>query len=81
MERIRLDLGTLRVPTLMVAGAADSVLRSNLQDSTAMYRSCSLHVFSGVAHDVPTAVPRQLAEVVAGFLEHGLVSAQLLYRA
>jgi pimeloyl-ACP methyl ester carboxylesterase len=81
MERIRLDLGALRVPTLMVAGAADSVLRSNLQDYTAMHRSCSLHVFSGVAHDVPTAVPRQLAEVVAGFLEHGLASAQLLHRA
>ena len=79
MERLRVDLKRIvaaRVPTLVVAGAADSVLRHNLADYKALHRTASLHVFSGVGHGIPRETPDQLAEVMDGFLSTGVISAQ-----
>ena len=64
-------------PTLVVSAAADGLLAANLAD----YRrlpNATLHVFSRVSHGVPGEVPEGLAEVIADFMEHGVVTARTL---
>lgn len=68
-------LGGVQVPTLMVAGAVDGLLPSNLADY-ARLGNASLHVFSRVGHGIPYEVPRELAAVIANFLEHGVLNAK-----
>jgi hypothetical protein len=51
MERLH----TMRVPTLMVAGAADGLLHLNLRDFEKL-KLASLHVFSRVGHLIPREV-------------------------
>lgn len=70
-------LGEITVPTLMIAGAADSLLTSNLADFPRL-GNATLHVFSRVGHGVPTEVPEELAKVIADFVEHGVVTAATL---
>ena len=65
-------IATVQTPTLVVAGAADSLLQSNLADF-ARLPNATLHVFSRVAHYVPIDVPDALAELVVDFMEHGVV--------
>ena len=72
-------LGEITVPTLMIAGAADGLLTSNLADF-ARLGNATLHVFSRVSHGVPTEVPEELATVIADFAEHGVVTAATLQR-
>jgi pimeloyl-ACP methyl ester carboxylesterase len=70
-------LTTVQTPTLVVAGAADPVLSSNLADF-ARLPNATLHVFSRVGHQVTVDVPDALAEVIADFMEHGVVNAATL---
>lgn len=72
-------LGEITVPTLMIAAAADGLLTANLADF-ARLGNATLHVFSRVSHAVPTEVPEQLAEVIADFVQHGVVTAATLQR-
>jgi len=67
-------LATVQTPTLVVAGAADSLLQSNLADF-ARLPNATLHVFSRVGHYVPIDVPDALAKLVVDFMEHGVVDA------
>lgn len=61
-------------------GAADNVLRFNLDDFSRMHRRyATLHVFSRVAHSLPREAPTAVAEVVADFMKHGVVNAGSLW--
>lgn len=73
-------LGEVATPTLILAGAADSLLTSNLNDF-ARLGNATLHVFSRVGHGVPREVPSAYARVMSDFLEHGVVNAQTLQAA
>jgi pimeloyl-ACP methyl ester carboxylesterase len=70
-------LTTVQTPTLVVAGAADPLLSSNLADF-ARLPNATLHVFSRVGHQVTVDVPDALADVIADFMEHGVVNAATL---
>ena len=72
-------LGEITVPTLMIAAAADSLLTANLADF-ARLGNATLHVFSRVSHAVPSEAPEELANVIADFAEHGVVTAATLQR-
>lgn len=62
------------VPTLMVAGAVDGLLPSNIADFQRL-GNATLHVFSRVGHGIPYEVPAALSRVLADFFEHGVVTA------
>lgn len=70
-------LGEIKTPTLMTAGAADGLLASNLKDFQRL-PNATLHVFSRVGHGVPSDVPDEFAEVVADFMQEGVVTAATL---
>ena len=70
-------LAEIRTPTLVVAGAADALLHANLHDFVRL-RHATLHVFSRVGHALPREVPEALADVLADFVEHGVVTATTL---
>ncbi len=73
-------LGEIQTPTLLLAGAADSLLTPNLKDF-ARLGNATLHVFSRVGHGVPREVPAAYARVVTDFLEHGVVNARTIAQA
>ncbi len=70
-------LSEIKTPTLMIAGASDGLLPSNLKDFQRL-PNATLHVFSRVGHGVPSDVPDEFAEVVADFMENGVVTAATL---
>ena len=45
-----------------------------------MHKTCSLHVFSQAAHNIPQHFPEELARVMHAFWDAGLASAQMLQR-
>ncbi len=67
-------LGEITTPTLMVSGAVDGLLQSNLADF-ARLGNATLHVFSRVGHGIPYEVPVPLAAVIADFIAHGVITA------
>jgi pimeloyl-ACP methyl ester carboxylesterase len=70
-------LAEIETPTLMIAGAADSLLPANLADFPRL-GNATLHVFSRVGHGVPYEIPEEFAAVVLDFLDHGVVTATTL---
>ena len=68
-------LRDIQTPTLVVAGATDSLLPANLKDFQRL-PNATLHVFSRVGHGVPTDVPIEFAEVLDDFFTHGVLNAQ-----
>lgn len=70
-------LGEITTPTLLMAGAADGLLRANLTDFMRL-PNATLHVFSRVSHGLPYEVPEEFTEVLLDFLEHGVVNASTL---
>ena len=70
-------LATVHTPTLVVAGAADQFLASNLADF-ARLPNATLHVFSRVGHIITVDASEGLADVIADFMEHGVVTATTL---
>jgi pimeloyl-ACP methyl ester carboxylesterase len=79
MSALRLgeQLGEITTPTLMIAAAADVLLRYNLRDFGRL-GNATLHVFSRVGHGITSEVPSALARVLPDFLEHGVVTAETL---
>lgn len=67
------QLSTLKVPTLMLAGAVDGLLRSNLMDYMRL-PDASLHVFSRAGHDVAIHEPDGVTEAIHEFMRHGPVT-------
>lgn len=67
----------ITTPTLVVAGAADSLLQANLKDFQRL-PNATLHVFSRVGHGIPYDIPDEFTAVLADFLEHGPVTAAVL---
>ena len=78
--RVGDQLGRIRTPTLMAAGAADGLLTDNLKDF-ARLGNASLHVFSRCGHQVPLDVPEALADAIDDFIRHGVVTAETLQAA
>jgi pimeloyl-ACP methyl ester carboxylesterase len=70
-------LGEIKTPTLLLAGAADGLLSSNLADFPRL-GNATLHVFSRVSHGIPYEIPEEFTAVVRDFLEHGVVTAGTL---
>ncbi len=78
---VEADLGSLTVPTLMLAGAVDGLLHANLNDFMRL-PNASLHVFSRAGHDVAIHEPDGVSEAIDSFMQHGpLSAARLLERA
>jgi pimeloyl-ACP methyl ester carboxylesterase len=73
-------LETLNTPTLVVAGAADGLLLSNLRDFQRL-PNATLHVFSRIGHGVHQEDPQPFIVMLKDFLEHGVVTAQTLMAA
>jgi pimeloyl-ACP methyl ester carboxylesterase len=72
-----LSVSEMTTPTLMIAGAADSLCAANVMDWQSL-PNARLHVFSRVGHGVPTDVPDEFADVVRDFIVHGVVNAATL---
>jgi len=70
-------LGEITTPTLMIAGAADTLVRPNVEDYLRL-PNASLHVFNRVGHMVPSDVPEEFAALIADFMQNGVVTAQVL---
>jgi 3-oxoadipate enol-lactonase len=74
------DLQRITTPTLVIAGAADGLLRANLKDFQRL-PNATLHVFSRVGHGIPYEVPEEFTAVLIDFLDHGVVTAATLMAA
>jgi len=70
-------LGELTTPTLIIGGAADGLVKANVEDYLRLPRA-SLHVFSRVGHLIPGEVPDEFAAVLDDFLVNGVVTAGTL---
>lgn len=75
--RIGSRLPSLRVPTLVIAGAADSLCAANVQDALRM-GNATLHVFSRAGHSPQHEEPAGFNAVLQDFLSHGVVNAATL---
>ncbi len=71
------QLPSLNVPTLMLAGAVDGLLKANLGDFLRL-PDASLHVFSRAGHDVAIHEPDGVSEAIDSFMQHGVVTAAKL---
>lgn len=66
------QLPNLNLPTLMIAGAVDLLLRPNLNDYMRL-PNASLHVFSRAGHEVAIHEPDGVSEAIDGFMQYGPV--------
>jgi len=67
----------LDVPTLVLAGAVDSLLAANLADFGRL-PNATLQVFSRAGHEVAVHEPEGVAAAIDGFMRHGVVTAAKL---
>ena len=67
----------LDVPTLVLAGAVDSLLAANLADFSRL-PNATLQVFSRAGHEVAVHEPEGVAAAIDGFMRHGVVTAAKL---
>jgi pimeloyl-ACP methyl ester carboxylesterase len=70
-------LGDLIVPTLMLAGAVDSLLVPNLLDYMRL-PNATLEVLSRAGHEVAVHEPERVADAIASFMTYGPVTAATL---
>jgi pimeloyl-ACP methyl ester carboxylesterase len=70
-------LGEITTPTLMIAGAVDSLLVPNLQDFMSL-PNATLEVISRAGHEVAVHEPQRVAEAIASFMTHGAVTSATL---
>ena len=70
-------LAEVTIPTLMLAGAVDGLLRANLNDYMRL-PNASLHVFSRAGHDVAIHEPDGVSEAIDAFMQHGPLNAAML---
>jgi pimeloyl-ACP methyl ester carboxylesterase len=64
----------LDVPTLVLAGAVDSLLAANLADFSRL-PNATLQVFSRAGHEVAVHEPEGVAAAIDGFMRHGVMTA------
>lgn len=67
------QLALIDLPTLMLAGAVDSLLKSNLRDFMRL-PNASLHVFSRAGHEVAMHEPDGVSDAINEFMLHGPVN-------
>ncbi|MCR9276984.1 MAG: alpha/beta hydrolase [Pseudomonadaceae bacterium] len=67
-------LATMTVPTLMLAGSVDELLRANLADFERLPNAI-LHVFSRAGHDVAIHEPAGVSDAIDQFLIHGVITS------
>jgi len=65
-------LPELNLPTLVIAGAVDQLLRPNLNDYMRL-PNASLHVFSRAGHEVAIHEPDGVSEAIDAFMQYGVV--------
>lgn len=70
-------LAEITLPTLMIAGAVDSLLPANLADFQRL-PNATLEVLSRAGHEVAVHEPDRVAEAIANFMAHGPVTAASL---
>ena len=70
-------LGEIMTPTLMIAGAVDSLLVPNLQDFIRL-PNATLEVISLAGHEVAVHEPGRVADAIAGFMTFGAITAATL---
>jgi pimeloyl-ACP methyl ester carboxylesterase len=70
-------LGDLVTPTLMIAGAVDSLLEPNLLDFMRL-PNATLEVLSRAGHEVAVHEPQRVADAIDGFMRFGPVTAATL---
>lgn len=70
-------LGELTTPTLMIAGAVDSLLVPNLLDFMQL-PNATLEVLSRAGHEVAVHEPQRVADAIVSFMTHGPVTAATL---
>ncbi len=70
-------LAALSVPTLMLAGGVDNLLKANLRDYLALPNAV-LEVIARAGHEVAVHEPDRVADVIRAFLRHGVVTAETL---
>ncbi len=63
-------LGEIRLPTLVIAGSADTLLAANLEDFKRL-KNAALHVFSRAGHDVAIHEPDGVAAAIDEFVRNG----------
>lgn len=68
------QLALINLPTLMLAGAVDALLKSNLRDFMRL-PNASLHVFSRAGHEVAIHEPDGVSDAINEFMLHGPVKA------
>ena len=66
-------LSELNTPTLMLAGAVDSLLPANLNDFLRL-PNATLEVISRAGHEVAIHEPDRVSEVITEFMTHGVVT-------
>jgi aminoacrylate hydrolase len=70
-------LPEITTPTLMIAGAVDSLLEANLKDFMNL-PNATLEVLSRAGHEVAVHEPDRVASVIDSFMQHGPVTAATL---
>jgi pimeloyl-ACP methyl ester carboxylesterase len=70
-------LPEITTPTLMIAGAVDSLLEANLADFMNL-PNATLEVLSRAGHEVAVHEPDRVAEAIHSFMVHGPVTAATL---
>ena len=70
-------LPEITTPTLMIAGAVDSLLEANLADFMNL-PNATLEVLSRAGHEVAVHEPDRVAEAIDSFMVHGPVTAATL---
>jgi pimeloyl-ACP methyl ester carboxylesterase len=69
--RVRGRLPQLTTPTLMIAGAADPLMRINLSDFK-LLPNATLEVLSRAGHEVAVHEPERVAYAIGEFVRHGI---------
>ena len=73
MREHRVVMRDIRVPTLVIAGAADVLLKANLLDFMEL-PDATLCVLPRVGHETAVQAPADVAAAIEGFLMHGVVN-------
>ncbi|RMF04726.1 MAG: hypothetical protein D6773_06085, partial [Alphaproteobacteria bacterium] len=70
-------LAELTTPTLMIAGAVDSLLIPNLLDFMRL-PNATLEVYSRAGHEVGVHEPERVADAIRSFMIYGVIRAETL---
>ena len=68
-------LRAIDTPTVVIAGAADGLCESNVEDWQRL-PNATLDVFSRGGHGIQREIPEEFSEMLEDSLEHGEVNAQ-----